>query len=115
MKDLSVNVHRVEDAITTQDRDAAMTRDSDYDILRYLTEEEAKKLYGEGWWPKVTNTELNERRREAIMSQKNVVGEGERGEEEEGVEGKGNVELVEGIVHGTRRRTRLGRLLRLRH
>lgn len=63
-----VHVHCVEDAVTTAERDAAMTRDSDYDILRYRTEEEAKELYGSSWWPRVSNTEMNERRRNGITS-----------------------------------------------
>lgn len=54
---------------STRDRDAQMTADSDYDILRYRTEEEAKSLYGSGWWPRVSNTEMNERRRNGIASQ----------------------------------------------
>ncbi|KAF2502652.1 hypothetical protein BU16DRAFT_16490 [Lophium mytilinum] len=52
-----------EEGITTRERDAAMTRESDYDILRYRTEEETKELYGAAWWPRVSNTEMNERRR----------------------------------------------------
>ncbi|KAF9741938.1 hypothetical protein PMIN06_008220 [Paraphaeosphaeria minitans] len=60
---LGVNVVEVGDAVTTRERDAAMTRDSDYDVLRYRTEEEARVVYGAGWWPRVSNTEMNERRR----------------------------------------------------
>ncbi|KAF8208441.1 hypothetical protein K438DRAFT_274369 [Mycena galopus ATCC 62051] len=67
-EELGVNVKEVVDAQTTRDRDAAMTRDSDYDILRYRTEEEAKELYGEKWWPRVSNTEMNERRRVGDLS-----------------------------------------------
>lgn len=63
-----VNVKCVEDAVTTSERDAAMTRDSDFDILRYRTEAEAKELYGSAWWPRVSNTEMNERRRKEITS-----------------------------------------------
>lgn len=67
---LGVNVKSVGDASsTTRDRDAKMTEDSDYDILRYRTELEAKALYGKGWWPRVSNTEMNERRRKGITSQ----------------------------------------------
>ncbi|KAK7183209.1 hypothetical protein DPSP01_011415 [Paraphaeosphaeria sporulosa] len=66
---LGVNVVEVEDAVTTRERDAAMTRDSDYDILRYRTEEEARAAYGAGWWPRVSNTEMNERRRAGDESQ----------------------------------------------
>lgn len=77
---LGVNVRDVEDAVTTRDRDATMTRDSDYDILRYRTEEEAKKMYGNMWWPRVSNTEMNERRRRGIVSGAYIL------EEEEGSE-----------------------------
>ncbi|KAF8208459.1 hypothetical protein K438DRAFT_2012521 [Mycena galopus ATCC 62051] len=65
---LGVNVEEVVDAKTTRERDAAMTRDSDYDILRYRTEEDAKELYGVTWWPRVSNTEMNERRRVGVLS-----------------------------------------------
>lgn len=54
-----------EAGVTTRDRDAAMTMNSSYDILRYRTEEECKMLYGDLWWPRVSNTEMNERRRMA--------------------------------------------------
>lgn len=74
---LGVNVRDVEDAVTTRDRDAAMTRDSDYDILRYRTEEEAKMLYGSMWWPRVSNTEMNERRRRGVVSEAYVLEEKE--------------------------------------
>lgn len=53
---------------TTKDRDAAMTTASDYDILRYRPEAEAKELYGASWYPRVSNTEMNERRRRGITS-----------------------------------------------
>ncbi|KAB8229841.1 hypothetical protein ETB97_002726 [Aspergillus alliaceus] len=53
--------------VTTQERDAAMTRASSYDILRWRTRREARKFYGvmyrEGY---VTNTERNWRRRKGI-------------------------------------------------
>ncbi|KAI5848220.1 hypothetical protein BZA05DRAFT_446517 [Tricharina praecox] len=48
---------------TTGARDAAMTRDSDYDILRYLNEHEAREYYGEAYTPRISNTQKNERRR----------------------------------------------------
>ncbi|KAK4507723.1 hypothetical protein PRZ48_001458 [Zasmidium cellare] len=51
------------DALTTWDRDAAMTRDSDYDILRFRTEAEQKSIFGDRWGPRVSNTERNWRRR----------------------------------------------------
>lgn len=79
-----VNVHCVSDAVTTRERDAAMTRDSDYDILRYRTEAEARELYGAGWWPRVSNTEMNERRRVGDGRQGYGVGAGV------GVEGGGD-------------------------
>jgi hypothetical protein len=79
---LGVNANGVEDAYTTRERDAAMTRDSDYDILRYRTEDEAKKLYGDAWWPRVSNTEMNERRRRGITSQAYGVDDGSEKEVE---------------------------------
>lgn len=51
------------DVVTTRERDAAMTRDSDYDILRFRTERECKEEYGGVWRPRVSNTEMNWRRR----------------------------------------------------
>lgn len=65
----AVNVHVVEGGpnMTTRDRDAAMTRASSYDILRWRRRKEAKEFYGpmyrEGY---VTNTEMNWRRRRGI-------------------------------------------------
>jgi hypothetical protein len=67
--DLGVNVREVATAgagTTTRQRDEMMTLESDYDILRYRNEEEAKRFYGESWWPRVSNTEVNERRRKGI-------------------------------------------------
>ncbi|KAA8908356.1 hypothetical protein FN846DRAFT_906227 [Sphaerosporella brunnea] len=52
--------------VTTGERDAAMTEESDYDILRYMTQEEASKLYGNVYWPRISNTEKNERRRKGL-------------------------------------------------
>jgi hypothetical protein len=49
--------------MTTGERDAAMTRDSDYDVLRIMTIEEQRELYGAFYYPRVSNTEKNERRR----------------------------------------------------
>ncbi|PPQ76227.1 hypothetical protein CVT26_008580 [Gymnopilus dilepis] len=51
---------------TTSERDAAMTRDSDYDILRYMTIEEQKVFYGERYFPRVSATEKNDRRRRGL-------------------------------------------------
>jgi hypothetical protein len=51
------------EGIVTGDRDAAMTRDSDYDVLRYMSMEEQKTEYGEMYYPRVSATEKNERRR----------------------------------------------------
>jgi hypothetical protein len=69
-EDMGIGTKRVGDmGATTRDRDAKMTEDSDYDILRYRTEQEAKTQYGSGWWPRVSNTEMNERRRRGITSQ----------------------------------------------
>ncbi|KAJ4304713.1 hypothetical protein N0V90_000240 [Kalmusia sp. IMI 367209] len=85
---LGVNVKCVEEAITTRERDAAMTRDSDYDILRYRTEQEAKELYGSVWWPRVSNTEMNERRRKGISSQAYKLDEDEEEVKDESNGGK---------------------------
>ena len=63
--DLGVKVVEAVPGTTTAERDAAMTAASDYDILRYRTEEECKALYGSMWYPRVSNTEMNERRRAA--------------------------------------------------
>lgn len=63
-----VNVKCVEDAMSSGERDAAMTRESGYDILRYRSETECKELYGGLWRPRVSNTEMNERRRKGIAS-----------------------------------------------
>ncbi|KAK4612022.1 hypothetical protein CLAFUW4_13317 [Fulvia fulva] len=51
------------DVTTTQGRDAAMTRGSEYDILRFRTEGECKRGYGVRWRARVSNTERNWRRR----------------------------------------------------
>jgi hypothetical protein len=51
------------EGVTTSNRDAAMTRDSDYDILRYMSVEEQKNFYGARYFPRVSATEKNERRR----------------------------------------------------
>lgn len=51
------------EGVTTEARDAAMTRDSDYDILRYMTVEEQKNLYGRYYYPRISQTEKNEKRR----------------------------------------------------
>ncbi|KJA23956.1 hypothetical protein HYPSUDRAFT_201071 [Hypholoma sublateritium FD-334 SS-4] len=55
--------HVVVEGMSTGVRDAAMTRDSDYDILRYMSVEEQKAFYGKRYFPRVSNTEKNERRR----------------------------------------------------
>jgi len=46
-----------------EERDEACTRASHYDILRYRPEEEARQLFGERYWPRISGTEKNERRR----------------------------------------------------
>ncbi|KAF1971924.1 hypothetical protein BU23DRAFT_645108 [Bimuria novae-zelandiae CBS 107.79] len=92
----SVNVYCVEDAVTTRERDAAMTEKSDYDILRYRTEGEAREVYGKGWWPRVSNTEVNERRRRGVgsleytLGEEGKEGEGSKGGEDGGESGKGS-------------------------
>ncbi|KDR76966.1 hypothetical protein GALMADRAFT_95626 [Galerina marginata CBS 339.88] len=54
------------EGVTTGDRDAAMTRDSDYDILRYMSIQEQQEFYGERYYPRVSATEKNERRRKGL-------------------------------------------------
>lgn len=51
------------EGVRTSDRDAAMTRDSDYDILRYMPVDEQKAFYRDRYFPRVSATEKNERRR----------------------------------------------------
>ncbi|KAF1950218.1 hypothetical protein CC80DRAFT_353621, partial [Byssothecium circinans] len=75
---LGVNVEEVSTggrATTTRMRDEFMTGVSGWDVLRRMcanweymcrTEEEAKEFYGKGWWPRVSNTEINGRRRGVI-------------------------------------------------
>ncbi|KAE8326235.1 hypothetical protein BDV39DRAFT_177348 [Aspergillus sergii] len=71
----AVNVHVVDGSMnmTTRDRDAAMTKASSYDILRWRPRTEAKEFYGrmyrEGY---VTNTEMNWRRRRGITEMEMV-------------------------------------------
>lgn len=51
----------------SRDRDAALTRASDYDILRLRTKEEAQAFHGQLWRDGyVTNTERNWKRRQKI-------------------------------------------------
>ncbi|KAL3485352.1 hypothetical protein BJX62DRAFT_247530 [Aspergillus germanicus] len=63
-----VHVFVLEDmSATTAMRDAQMTADSDYDILRWRTEDEARAFYGEMYrGGYVTNTERNWRRRRGL-------------------------------------------------
>lgn len=44
-------------------RDAGMTRSSDYDILWVRSEAEDRILFGEKWRPRISATEMNRRRR----------------------------------------------------
>ncbi|KAG6842292.1 hypothetical protein C0991_010580 [Blastosporella zonata] len=53
----------------TSERDAAMTRDSDYDILRYMSVEEQRIHYGSAYYPRISATQNNERRRMGLQSQ----------------------------------------------
>lgn len=62
---LGVQVHA--EGKMPHDRDAAMTRESNYDILRWRPVEEAKMFYGDLWRRgHVTNTERNWRRRRGL-------------------------------------------------
>lgn len=54
------------EGVTTSDRDAAMTRASDYDILRYMTVQEQMAHYGEDYYPRISATQMNERRRQGL-------------------------------------------------
>jgi hypothetical protein len=75
--------------VTTTERDAQMTADSDYDILRYRTEEECQKLYGKCNIPgHVSATEKNERRRKQLAGQASEAVEGSMSKEADGVEEK---------------------------
>jgi hypothetical protein len=46
-----------------EERDEACTRASHYDILRYRGTEEARRLFGQRYRPRISGTEKNERRR----------------------------------------------------
>jgi hypothetical protein len=70
---LGVNVVKAQSASTTALRDAAMTAVSDYDILRYRTEAESKEVYGPTWHSKVSDAQMNERRRLAAKEGGNSV------------------------------------------
>jgi hypothetical protein len=50
------------------ERDEAMTNASDYDILRYLTNEERVELFGGKYRERVSGTELNERQRTTLSA-----------------------------------------------
>jgi len=59
-------------------RDARMTRASDYDILWTRSEEEARKLYGDKYRSRVSATELNRLRRlEALEEARKAIAERE--------------------------------------
>lgn len=105
---LGVNVFCVEEGVTTRDRDAAMTRDSDYDILRYRSEAEAKEAYGSAWWPRVSNTEMNERRRKGIQSQAYNLEENLSSEQVDGGDAGKNMNGEKG---GKPKRSKLRKLL----
>lgn len=62
--DLGGNV-KVE-GITCRERDEAMTRDSDYDILRYMSIKEQREFYGDMFYSRVSATEKNDRRRKGL-------------------------------------------------
>ena len=53
------------------ERDAAMTRDSDYDILWVRSDEETKVLYGTKYRPgRVSGTQKNKDRREVLLRER---------------------------------------------
>ncbi|KAL9570460.1 hypothetical protein ACKAV7_005391 [Fusarium commune] len=53
-------------------RDAEMTKASDYDILWVRSEEECRKLYRDKYRPRISGTELNRRRRLEISQDRNI-------------------------------------------
>jgi hypothetical protein len=53
-------------------RDAEMTKASDYDILWVRSEEECRKLYREKYRPRISGTELNRRRRMEILQSRRM-------------------------------------------
>ena len=61
------------------ERDEAMTGQSDYDILKYLTEEECRALYGASYRPRISGTQKNEIRRWELLQR----------EEESGIQVRG--------------------------
>ena len=61
--DLGGNV-KVEGRTLTK-RDEDLTRDSDYDLLRYMSIEEQKQFYGNKYRPRISGTK-NERRRQSL-------------------------------------------------
>lgn len=64
---LGVRVEVVEGQ-TAGERDAAMTRSSTYDILRWRGPDEAREFYGASWREGyVTNTERNWQRRKGLL------------------------------------------------
>lgn len=64
LKKLRIKVH-VRGKSHTQ-RDVATTKESDYDILKYLSREECMKSYGDKYRERVSGAELNEQRRAAM-------------------------------------------------
>jgi hypothetical protein len=79
---LGINV-KVE-GLTTTVRDAAMTRDSHYDILRYMSIQEQMAFYGSRYYPRVSATEKNERRRKGLpLDSHPAFGENQASEKQE--------------------------------
>lgn len=65
----SIQAHGINvkvEGLTVSSRDAAMTRDSHYDILRYMSIQEQMEFYGSRYYPRVSGTEKNERRRKGL-------------------------------------------------
>ncbi|KAF5325425.1 hypothetical protein D9619_009967 [Psilocybe cf. subviscida] len=61
---LGINI-KVE-GLTMSDCNAAMTQDSHYDVLRYMSIEEQMAFYGSRYYVRVSGTEKNERRRQGL-------------------------------------------------
>lgn len=54
---LGISVHIKVEGQTTSERDAAMTRDSGYDVLRYMMVEEQRIKYGDNYDPRISATQ----------------------------------------------------------
>ncbi|KAI5361466.1 hypothetical protein Slin15195_G125810 [Septoria linicola] len=105
LENLGVKLVILKDTLTTRERDAAMTRDSDYDVLRFRTQEESKMFYEGSWRMRVSNTEMNWRRRRGDGGEYvRHVARGKRDESGRGSwkKGEDGVEVCDGMCDGHR-------------